>query len=86
MANFCDNTLQVCSSNSENITYIKKFDSENIQVCFDSKWDFPENDMEELYQGLPDKEDINMVCLSVEWGNFYCCFHVCTKDGWEVIQ
>lgn len=94
MANICENTLQVFSENKENLEYIEKFfddwdssidkeDSCNITVYFSSKWVFPDIEMDELFTGIPVKDDIQMVCLSVEWGCYYCAFHSCDKDGWE---
>lgn len=93
MANICDNTLRVYTESKENIEYIEKFfgkwgdvkkvDSNNIEAYFDSKWEFPEEEMNKLYEGLPNKEDIDMICLSVEWGCLYCEFHHCTSDGWH---
>ena len=94
MSNICDNTLHVYSENTENIKCVKKFfkklgdieeiDNENLEIYFDSKWTFPEELMNELYNKIPDKNDIYMTCLSVEWGCFYCQFHTCDKDGWIV--
>lgn len=85
MANICENTLQVYSENSENLEYIENFfkdlgdvDDENLEVYFDSRWRFPEKDN----MNLPDKSNIDMTCLSVEWGCLYCQFHSCDEDGW----
>ena len=92
MANICENTLRVYSENSENLKYVEAFfkdlgdvervDDENLEVYFDSKWRFPEGEMNELYTNLPDKNSINMTCLSVEWGCLYCQFYSCNKGGW----
>ena len=92
MSNICENTLRVYSENSENLECIENFfkdlgdveriDDENLEVYFDSKWRFPEEEMDKLYMKLPDKSSINMTCLSVEWGCLYCQFHNCNKDGW----
>lgn len=96
MANICDNTLNIYSENPENLKYIESFfkdwgyiekiDEENLEICFDSKWTFPEEEMDKLYEELPDKSNINMACLSVEWGCLYCQFHTCTEDGWEAVD
>lgn len=92
MSNVCENTLRVYSENSENLKYVEAFfkdlgdvervDDENLEVYFDSKWRFPEGEMNELYVNLPDKSSINMTCLSVEWGCLYCQFYSCGKGGW----
>ncbi len=98
MANICENTLRVFTDDEDNKNYIVKFmfntfqcdleevDSNMLEGYFDSKWDFPEELMRELYEGLPNKDDIDMTCLSVEWGCFYCAFHTCDKDGWTIEQ
>lgn len=92
MANICENTLRVYSENSENLKCVKSFfkdwgdieeiDEENLEVYFDSRWRFPEEEMDKLYMKLPDKNSINMTCLSVEWGCLYCQFYSCDEDGW----
>ncbi len=83
MANICENTLRVYSENLKCIENffkdLERVDDENLEVYFDSKWRFPEEEMDKLYMNLPDKSSINMTCLSVEWGCLYC---QCDKDGW----
>lgn len=96
MANICENSLYVTSDNPENIKTIEKFFSEvsyaevdsfnnNITVYFESKWTFPEELMQELYSKIPDKEDIYMRCLSVEYGCLYHALWVCDKNGWREV-
>lgn len=92
MSNICENTLQVYSENPDNLKCVESFfkgwgdiekvDEENLEIYFDSKWRFPEEEMDKLYAELPDKSNISMTCLSVEWGCFYCQFHTCDEDGW----
>ncbi len=93
MANICENELQIHVEDYDNLTVITKFFKEigadiddvgdnDIVVYFDSKWDFPEEQMNELYKSLPNKDDVDMTCLSVEWGNYYCAFHTCNSEGW----
>lgn len=94
MANICDNTLKVYSENPENLKCVESFfkdwgdiekvDEESLEIYFDSKWVFPEEEMNKLYNRLPNKDDIDMTCLSVEWGYFYCQFHTCDKNGWTI--
>ena len=40
--------------------------------------------MNKFYQGIPNKDDIDIVVLSVEWGCYYCAFHTCDGDGWKL--
>lgn len=94
MANICNNELHVYTEDKDNkeciIKFIKDtFDSDivevsedDLEIYFGSKWTFPEELMDELYEKIPNKDDIDMTCLSVEWGCFYCQFHTCDKDGW----
>lgn len=94
MANICENELRVYSEDSKNLEYITNFIEDNLDVSnvyedeeiltinFYSKWDFPESIMDELYEGIPNKKDVSMVCFSVEWGNFYSAFHICDSEGW----
>ena len=94
MANICDNELHVLTNDPKNREEIIKFfeDWEYIitdqyedylEIHFDSKWNFPEQEMNDLFERLPNKNDIDMTCLSVEWGNFYCAFNKCDSLGWH---
>lgn len=97
MANICDNELHVYSEDTNNLEYVKKFFDEytfkvidieeegpSIIIKFESEWTFPEELMGNLFDGIPNKKDIDMICLSIEWGCFYCEFHSCDKDGWHI--
>lgn len=95
MSNICENTIKVFTEDSNNKTYIQKFikdnfhsdleevDSNFLEGYFDSRWTFPEELMNDLYNGLPNKEDIDITVLSVEWGTYYCAFHTCDSTGWD---
>lgn len=97
MANICDNTLYVQSDNRENLETVHKFFDENFEyydcddsgdcldIFFDSKWTFPENLMKELFDAIPDKSDIYMRCLSVEYGCMYHALWYCDENGWEEV-
>lgn len=97
MANICSNEFYASSIDNSNLEFIAKFLEENldadvyswesdyIEACFDSKWTFPESLMEELYNGIPNKEDIYIRCLSVEYGNLYHALWVCDEDGWAEV-
>ena len=94
MANTCENTMHFYTTSKENIEYTKEWfnknlpqgdvvaDNDFVDVYFDSKWTFPEELMNKFYQDIPNKDDINIVVLSVEWGCYYCAFHTCDEDGW----
>lgn len=97
MANICDNTFFASSENRENIDFILKFLEDNfeyvdydysddaIDAYFEYKWSFPEELMEELYNKIPDKSDIYMRCLSVEYGLLYHALWVCDENGWQEV-
>ena len=54
------------------------------EVYFDSRWDFPEQEMVEMVDELPNKDDIYIRILSVEEGNYYCAFHTYEGDKWQL--
>ena len=97
MANLCDNTFYASSEVRENIDAIKDFFEkkvvyfdhddgyDSLDIYFDSKWCFPEELMKELFESIPDKSDIYMRCLSVEYGMLYHALWVCDKDGWREV-
>lgn len=95
MANICDNTFYATSVDENNIKYIKNFlqeefdyidiyeDSDFIEAYFESRWVFPENIMKDMFEGIPNKNDIFMRCLSVEYGDLYHALWVCeNEEGW----
>ncbi len=96
MANICNNELRVFTESTDNIEAITKFFNEryphshvdkvgdyNLTVYFESRWSFPEEDMEDLTKSLPD-DDITMDCLSVDWGTYYCVFYSYRDGEWVV--
>lgn len=95
MSNICSNTLYAYSEDSNNINSINtwfnnnydEFDTEviddnSVEYYFDSKWTFPLELMDELYASIPNKSDIYMRCLSVEYGCDYVAYHKCEENGW----
>lgn len=96
MANICENELRVFSEEEANLSYISNYLKENLNAdvniegnnltaYFSSKCKFPYDIMENMAFELPIENDnsLNMVCLSVEWGNLYTEFNVCnSNDGW----
>lgn len=97
MANICENTFYA-SGHPDNMKTIEKFFDEwndtvdfgylaedSTEIYFDSKWVFPEEEMIELYNLLPHKEDIHMRCLSVEYGCLYHALWVCDEEGWSEV-
>ena len=96
MANICTNLMQACSEDRQNINVVINFfhdwpyaeieDSDtSVDVYFDSKWTFPEEEMNKLYESIPNKADIYMRCLSYEFGNLYHALWVCGENGWREV-
>ena len=96
MSNICDNTFYAYSEDSSNLKVIEDFFEDvrraevercdnSIDCYFESRWTFPEAEMNKLYEKLPNKEDIYMRCLSVEYGNCYHALWVCNEDGWDEV-
>lgn len=95
MANICENTFYAVTEDKNNIEYLEKVleeklcadvysDTDFVEAYFDSRWVFPEETMQEIFEGLPNKEDIFMRCLSVEYGCLYHALWVCNgEEGWE---
>lgn len=95
MANLCDNSFYAYSEDQKNIECILYFfnnwDSvchgecteDTIELYFASRWEFPEEEMNKLYQLIPNKGDIYMRCLSVEYGCMYHALWYCDEDGWR---
>ena len=96
MSNICDNTLYVNSKDSKNLETVENFfknwhnadlerDNNTIDCYFESRWTFPEAEMNKLYNEIPNKDDIYMRCLSVEYGNLYHALWICDKNGWKEV-
>ena len=95
MANICTNTMYVESETRENLDAVITFFNNNIKyydpedngssldIFFDSRWVFPEELMEELFEAIPNKSDIYMRCLSVEYGCMYHALWYCDESGWH---
>lgn len=94
MANICDNQLTFYSDDKDNVEVFEKFfekwedsdinrvSDDNIECYFPSRWTFPQKEMDELYNSMPNKQDLYMRCLSVEFGNLYHSLNVCEENGW----
>lgn len=93
MANVCENRMYVQSEDEQNLIAIREYfdnwksacideiDSDSFEVYFDSRWDFPLADMQDMVKLIPNKDDIYIKCLSIEWGESYCEFNEYDGDG-----
>lgn len=95
MANICDNTFYAYSEDLSNLEVIEDFFKDWSNACiercgndincyFESKWTFPKEEMNRLYEKIPNKNDIYMRCLSVEYGCLYHALWICDANGWTV--
>ena len=95
MSNLCDNTFFANSSDSKNIKAVADFLNESglfnvhysigencIDARFNSDWVFPETEMNELLNSIPNRENIYMRCLSVEYGQMYHALWECRGQEW----
>lgn len=95
MANICDNTLYAYSEDKNNIEYISNYFKTNypnesnieegedmLDIYFESNWVFPKEDMNNMIKDLPNKDDIYIRCLSVEYGCLYHELWVYEGEEW----
>ena len=96
MANIAENTLYAYSENNQVINIIKNFIEENFDYCinyieenqlelvFDSSWEFPEEEMDELYSLIKNFNNFYIRVLSLELCNHYHALFYCdeTTGGW----
>lgn len=96
MANICSNEFYAYTEDRANIKAIEDFidtlqysycsvEDCSIDAAFDSNWVFPIDEMINLFNTIPNKEDIYMRCLSVEYGTMYHSLWECNKEGWREV-
>ena len=78
MANICSNKMFVSSPNKESLQQIHDFmsdwqsavleeiDEESFEYYFDSRWDFPKEEMQKMTDSIKDTEDLYIKVLSVK--------------------
>lgn len=54
----------------------------NCEIEFDSRWTFPQKEMEALTKGLPEENDLYIRVLSHEFCCEYVGFHVYASGEW----
>lgn len=69
--------------------YYSEFDECYIEIEFESKWTFPEQEVEEVTKQLQAKypcefQDLYMRCLSYEFGCEYVSYRIFQNGKWEV--
>lgn len=95
MANICNNEFYLTSNDFANIKYAKEWfensdldcyteviDDDCIEVNFSSKWTFPDELMQEFVDGIPNKEDIYIRVMSIEYGCYYHEMRIYDGEEW----
>lgn len=97
MANLCDNSLYAHSCDPQNLKYINDYfrnnfkdacieeDDEFTEIYFSSRWTFPLEEMDKMVKDLPNKDDIYIRCLSVEYGCLYHELMVYEGEEWNSV-
>ena len=79
------NIKHLCEWCKENLDgFLEPIDDDCFEYYFDSRWDFPEQEMNEMVAELPNKDDIYIRVLSVDEPDCYCAFHVYEGGEWEL--
>lgn len=95
MANICNNEFYLTSDDSANIKYAEEWfensdldcyieiiDDNCIEGNFSSRWAFPEELMQEFVDGIPNKEDIYIRVMSIEYGCYYHEMMIYDGEEW----
>lgn len=95
MANICNNDFYLASNDSANIEYaeewfensdlefyIETIDNDCIEGTFSSRWTFPDELMQEFVGGIPNKEDIYIRVMSIEYGCHYHEMMIYEGEEW----
>ena len=95
MANICNNDFYLTSDDSANIKYAEEWFENNDLDChieiiddnciegnFSSRWAFPEELMQEFVGGIPNKEDIYIRVMSIEYGCYYHEMMIYDGEEW----
>jgi hypothetical protein len=91
-----NNELRGYSTNEENLKVIEDFMRKNFKHCtidrynyditvrYESEKNFPDPEVKELLEILPDKRDIYLDCLTADWDSFFCVFYTVESGEWEI--
>lgn len=94
MANICYNKMYVSSPNKESLQQIHEFmnnwgntileeiDDVSFEYYFDSRWDFPKEEMQKMTNSIKDTKGLYIRVLSVEECNYYAAFNVFEDGVW----
>lgn len=94
MANICSNEMYVESPNKETLNTIREYmdnwgnaileeiDEYSFEYYFDSRWDFPKKEMQEMTDSIKNTEGLYIRVLSVEECNYYAAFNIFEDGIW----
>lgn len=96
MANIATNIFFASVENEADLDYIVEFINDNFDdsFCdvyddcmsaeFSSRWKYPESLMEDLVDGLVDKQNAYIRILTYELSSEYISFRIFTKGRWDI--
>ena len=96
MANYATNIFFASTENESDLNRIVTFLDEKFEVCyleqndgcidaeFESRWDFPEELMDELIASLESKDTIYIRVLTHELANEYVSFRIFSDGEWDI--
>lgn len=95
---YCTNDFYFSSTSVDNVKFVSEFISnifkstinycseEEVEMCFTSRAIFPEYIMKEMYYRIPNKDNFNGRCLSVNYSKDYVKYHKLDEAGWYLIE
>ena len=68
-----------------NIYYCTDLDDEggSFEAFFESKWHFPDDVFEQLFEDASKADDVYFRCLSEEYGNGYVAMNIFQDNSWR---
>lgn len=95
MANYATNLFFASTENEADLEKVEKFLDENFEVFqerteefveaeFESRWDYPENLINELISSLEKPNDIYIRVLCYELCNEYVTFRTYSQGEWDI--
>lgn len=96
MANYATNLFYLSTKNENDLDRVERFLNDNFQCCdlireqgwieaqFDSRWVYPEKEMDQLLSSLEQLSELYIRVLTHELCNEYVSFRVFSDGEWDV--
>ena len=95
MANYATNIFHASTENEQDLDKIEAFLDENfngyvernddtINAEFDSRWEYPEKEIDELVANLEVKDKIYIRILTYELEDEYVSFRIFSQGKWDI--